>query len=194
MPGSEAVGAKVRMIREQRNLSLDELSERSGIPRALIESIEGGGTLPSLAPLVKIARALGCRLGTFLDDHEALGPALARDAELGASIRFSGARAGSGALIFRPLAAGKAARHMEPFVIDVLPESAAEASESSHEGEEFVYVLSGSVEIAYGKERYELAEGDSIYYDSIVPHAVRSKGGARIVACVYAPFWGGHVH
>jgi quercetin dioxygenase-like cupin family protein len=78
---------------------------------------------------------------------------------------------------------------MEPFLIDIHPLSAQAARPSAHEGEEFMYVLSGEVEVTYGKDLYRLKAGDSIYYDSIVPHHVHTAGEeeARVVAVVYAP-------
>ncbi|MCE1197324.1 MAG: cupin domain-containing protein [Marinilabiliales bacterium] len=79
---------------------------------------------------------------------------------------------------------------MEPFIIDIAPEVGQVHNLSAHEGEEFIYVLSGSVEIAYGQQKYLLSEGDSIYYDSVVSHHVHSADGqpGRILAVVYAPF------
>ena len=79
-------------------------------------------------------------------------------------------------------------KHMEPFVITVRP--GEDESLSSHEGEEFIYVLSGRIAIAYGKDLHDLEPGDSIYYDSLVPHQVRAVGDgpARILAVVYAPY------
>ena len=95
----------------------------------------------------------------------------------------------AGVLDFFSLAEGKTARHMEPFMIAVNPAPLGEHSLSSHEGEEFVYVLEGEIEIEYGKDLHVLAPGDSIYYDSIVPHQLRAHGDApaRILAVVYAP-------
>ena len=60
---------------------------------------------------------------------------------------------------------------------------------SSHEGEEFIYVMEGTMEISYGQSSYLLNEGDSIYYDSIVPHHVHAYQGqeAKILAVVYTP-------
>ncbi|MDR1712865.1 MAG: cupin domain-containing protein, partial [Coriobacteriales bacterium] len=60
---------------------------------------------------------------------------------------------------------------------------------SAHEGEEWLYALEGPLEIEYGQETYVLQPGDSIYYDSVVPHQVRSHNGqpAKFVACVYTP-------
>lgn len=61
---------------------------------------------------------------------------------------------------------------------------------STHEGEEFIYVLNGVVEINYGKNTYILEEGDSIYYDSIVAHHVHAAADnkARILGVVYTPY------
>ena len=91
-------------------------------------------------------------------------------------------------LDFYSLAQNKADRHMDPFVIDIFPASEEEVKLSSHEGEEFIYVLEGKVEIQYGKDTYELEVGDSLYYDSIVAHHVHShEGKAKILAVVYTP-------
>ena len=78
---------------------------------------------------------------------------------------------------------------MEPFIIDVAPTDETAYELSSHEGEEFIYVLEGAVEVAYGKKHHVIEAGDSIYYDSIVPHHVHGLGGqaARILAVVYTP-------
>jgi quercetin dioxygenase-like cupin family protein len=91
---------------------------------------------------------------------------------------------------YHPLAQQKAGRHMEPFVIDINPEDSPEFQLSAHEGEEFIYVMQGEVEIVYGKETYKLGEGDSIFYDSIVKHHVHGAPGksAKILAVVYIPF------
>ncbi|RSD33176.1 MAG: MerR family transcriptional regulator [Methanohalophilus sp.] len=77
---------------------------------------------------------------------------------------------------------------MEPFIIDVHPQQ-GEHPLSSHEGEEFIYVLEGEIEILYGKETYNLEAGDSIYYDSVVPHDLHAVDeDAKIMAVVYTPY------
>ena len=75
-------------------------------------------------------------------------------------------------------------------IIDIFPSSEEEIKTSTHEGEEFIYVLEGELEIEYGKEKYLLKEGDSIFYDSIVKHHVHGAPGksAKILAVVYIPF------
>jgi transcriptional regulator with XRE-family HTH domain len=184
-------GEKLTTLRESLGLSVAELAERSGCDVFMIEQLEGGEIAPSLAPLIKITRALGCRLGTLLDDDTNVGPVVTRSGEAEAVRRVKSLETSSdaGVLDFFSLAAGKTARHMEPFLIDVNPSTAEERTLSTHEGEEFIYVMDGSVAIEYGKDEIVLETGDSIYYDSIVPHEVRAAGttAARILAVVYAP-------
>ena len=68
-----SVGNKIRSLRESKGIELDVLAERAQLPPAQIKEIEEGGPLPGLAPLIKIARVLGVRLGTFLDDSQSIG-------------------------------------------------------------------------------------------------------------------------
>ena len=187
------VGSKIKGLRETKNLSIEEIAERSGLTVEQINSIENDVNLPSLGPLINIARALGVRLGTFMDDNDALGPVVtrAKDREKDSSISFSnGATDARKHMEYHPLAQQKAGRHMEPFVIDINPEENPNFQLSAHEGEEFIYVMQGEVEIEYGKDKYLLTEGDSIFYDSIVKHHVHGAPGksAKILAVVYIPF------
>ena len=187
------VGAKIKGIRESKNLTIEEISERSGLSVEQITSIETDQNLPSLGPLIKIARALGVRLGTFMDDNDALGPVVTRaaDRERDSSISFSnGATDARKHMEYHPLAQQKAGRHMEPFIIDINPADKLDYTLSAHEGEEFIYVMEGEVELVYGKDKYSLKEGDSIYYDSIVKHHLHGAEGksAKILALIYIPF------
>ena len=193
MNNHSVVGTKIKGLRETKNLTLEEIAERSGLSVEQIQSIENDVNLPSLGPLIKIARALGVRLGTFMDDNDALGPIVCRaaDREKDSSISFSnGATDARKHMEYHPLAQQKAGRHMEPFVIDINPEENPNYQLSDHEGEEFIYVMQGEVELVYGKNTYHLNEGDTIYYDSIVKHHLHGAPGksAKILAVVYIPF------
>lgn len=188
---NSVVGHKIKSVRESKNLSVEEISERSGLAVEQINSIENDQHLPSLGPLIKIARALGVRLGTFLDDNDELGPVVCRAEERTDSISFSNGTADARKhMEYHSLAKQKAGRHMEPFIIDIQPSEERNFKSSAHEGEEFIYVMDGEVEIDYGKDKYLLKEGDSIFYDSIVEHHVHGAVGksARILAVVYIPF------
>jgi len=191
MPDINKLGLKICRLREMREMTLEQLAEQSNCHIDLLSRIEAGDEIPSLAPLMNIARALGMRLGTLLDDEPHEGALVIRGGQSKDVIRFSGQTPhdeGSN-LAFHSLGAGKQDRHMEPFVIEVEPSTAETPALSTHEGEEFIYVLDGHIEINYGQAVYQLEPGDSIYYDSIVPHNVHATGStARILAVVYAPF------
>ncbi|MCX7948537.1 MAG: XRE family transcriptional regulator [Treponemataceae bacterium] len=180
-------GKRIRKIRETNAISREDLAERSHIPVELLKKIEEEDYLPDLAPLVKIARALGVRLGTLLDDYEELGPVVCKKGSSEEVFRFTARNAQSPeGLVFNALAAHKAGRAMEPFLVEVRKD--ANPALSSHEGEEFLYVLEGAIKVEYGTTAYNLEQGDSIYYESIVPHRVIAQGGtARILAVLYTP-------
>lgn len=183
------VGSKITSIRESKSISIEEVAERSGLSLAQIQHIENDDVLPSLSPLIKIARVLGVRIGTFLDDNDEIGPVVTKKDECTKSLSFSNCEdCTRTAMNYMSLAGKKSGRHMEPFIIEVIPGEEGHQT-SHHEGEEFIYVLEGRVEIDYGTGKYELSAGDSIYYDSIVAHHVHAKGNekAKILAVVYVP-------
>lgn len=184
------LGLKIKNIREQRGLSIEELAEQSCISAAMIEKLEEGLLAPSLTPLLKITRGMGVRLGTFLDDSVQKDPVVVRGGKTDKVLKFSGDSdvSADSNLDFFSLGAEKKDRHMEPFIVAVKPKEAGEEKLSSHEGEEFIYVLNGEVELWYGKEKICISAGDSLYYDSVVPHYLHAVGfDAKILAVLYTP-------
>lgn len=184
------VGKKIITLCTDKNIPLEELSERSGLTPVQVDRVINGDRIPSLSSLIKIARALGVRIGTFLDDNEEFGPVVHRSGEVQEPATFSSQLSDANShLDFFSLASKKAGRHMEPFVINIKPSEKHQAILSSHEGEEFIYVLQGAIKIHYGKDEHVLYAGDSIYYDSIVDHLVEALNGnsAQILAVVYTP-------
>jgi transcriptional regulator with XRE-family HTH domain len=185
------IGGKIKQYREMRLVARNDLAMNANLDVEQLRIIEEEGVIPSLGPLIRIARALGVRIGTFLDDAGQVGPVLVKAGSEKNTISFSSNDPSTRQhLNFYSLAADKAGRHMEPFIVDIQPASASDYKLSSHEGEEFIFVLNGSVEINYGRDLYRLEAGDSIYYDSIVMHNVHSGDGneAKILAIVYTPF------
>jgi len=187
---NKQLGEKIKLLREKHELTIEALAEQAGIDSAMVAKMEKGELVPYLSPLIKLSRALGVRLGTFLDDQENLGPVVTRKEDLSEVERFRGvdADADRGRAFFS-LALNKTSRHMEPFIVELAPSDESGRKTSSHEGEEFIYVLEGEVEILYGREIYRLGAGESIYYDSIVQHDVKGAGNkaARVLAVVHEP-------
>ena len=193
MKTNKIIGEKIRSIREMKNISIADMVERSGLTEDQIMRIEGNEDFPSLAPLIKIARVLGVRLGTFLDDQQELGPVICRKecAQCSDGIGFTNnAVTKHKYMSYHALSTDKSGRHMEPFMIDVMPAKGADFIFSTHEGEEFIFVIEGDIEINYGKNTYQLSEGDSIYYDSIVAHHVHTGNDkpAKILGVIYTPY------
>ena len=186
---SEKVGQRIKTFMDQKGIGLEELAGRTELSVDFLRSVVEDNVYPSLGPLLKIARALEVRLGTFLDDQLSRDPLVIRQAERKSELSMLRGKDKPVDLKFYSLGKGKSDRHMEPFYVELLPESAEDKRLSSHEGEEFIVVQSGRVEVIYGDETYALETGDSIYYNSIVPHYVSCKGDApaAIYAVLYIP-------
>ncbi|WP_409199378.1 helix-turn-helix domain-containing protein [Methanobrevibacter sp. DSM 116169] len=192
MPEKNKIGEKIKNLMEIRNLTSEEIALNSGVNEELVEKILNGEVIPSLTPLTKIARSLGVRIGTFIDDTPQTGPLIVKKGKSDEVVYFSGDenKTDDSNLEFFSLASGKTDRNMEPFIIDIKVDTESGHELSSHEGEEFIYVLEGSIEILYGQDNYILETGDSIYYDSIVPHHLHSYDdkGSKILAVIYTPY------
>ncbi len=170
----ENIGDRVRTFREIKRLSLADLAERSGLSEDFLAQVENSSVKPALGALLKISRATGIRLANFLDDTVARDPIIVRSTER-ETVPETGLTSEKGApasLIFHQLGKGKIDRHMEPFFIEVLPQPPGQVRVSQHEGEEFIAVISGEIELQYGKDTYRLKPGDTVYYSSDVAHRI----------------------
>ena len=189
MKENKEFALKVKSIRERQNMSIEELAEKSDVKLEVLQAMENGEIIPSLTPLTKMAKALGVRVGTFLDDTPQLGPVVVRGGKPNNVLYFSGREDVTNAsnLEFHSLGAGKIDRNIDPYIIDITYEE--DYKLSSHEGEEFIYVLEGEIEVEYGKDKFTVAAGDSIFYDSVVPHHLHSsRDKAKILAVLYTPY------
>jgi transcriptional regulator with XRE-family HTH domain len=171
--GSNKIGLRVRTMRESKKISIEELAKRSGLDAGFLRQLESEDLYPSIGPLLKISRALGARLGTFIDDQVTADPHIVRVAERREELTMATGKDTPAALRFHSLGRGKADRHMEPFFIDILPESEKDKKLSTHEGEEFIVVTAGEVQVIYGEQTHRLRTGDSMYYNSVVPPTSR---------------------
>lgn len=186
MTGRKAVGDQVKSIRESLNLTLCEVSNRSGISTEQLSMIESNSFTPSLSHFKQIADALEVRVGTFLDGDMELGPVLHRHAQ---ASQGRIVLANEGMHGFVSLADQKPGRHMDPYVLEVAPETGQSCTKQSHEGEEFIYVIDGRLTLTYGSCEYQLSTGDSIYFDAIVEHQLSSstESPAKVLAVMYQP-------
>jgi transcriptional regulator with XRE-family HTH domain len=163
---------RIREIRKRRNLTLEQLAEGAELTPSLLSRIENFRATPSLAALGRIAAALGvtmAELMTGVDERRRLVivPRSERQVVERDSPRSS--------IVYHALAATRHAKLMEPLLLDVPPgEPRKEAL--PHEGEEFLMVVEGTVELEYGKERHVLQKGDCAYLDAAEPHRLINPG------------------
>jgi transcriptional regulator with XRE-family HTH domain len=187
MSSPEKLGTRIRTYRERLGLSPEDLAKNAGLDLVLLKNIESNKAYPAIGVLVKLSRALGQRLGTFMDDQFIEDPLIVRaDARKEDTPGSRGA--GPDHARYYALGKGKTDRHMDPFYIEFKGDG--EKQLSSHEGEEFIIVVSGKIELIYGQRTFTLGPGDSMYYNSVVPHHVGSASNepASIYAAVYTPF------
>jgi len=186
VPLAQSVGLRVKTIREMKGLSWSDMAQRTGFPEALVGQIESGEVLPPLGDLVKLARALDMKMGYLLVQGEAKPYDVVRKQDRKAISRYASQKTIRYGYSYESLAPEKRDRNMEPFLVTLEPRTEEEAP-STHDGEEFIYVLEGMIEVQMGEKRERLQPEDSIYYDSTTPHLVRCHGAqpARILAVLY---------
>ncbi len=178
------LGKRVTKYREGLGLTQEQLASNSGLDVGYLKDVEEGNIYPPIGTIIKLSRALGQRVGTFMDDQFQPDPIVMRKADRDEETSSRGA---DNQYHYYPLGKGKTDRHMEPLFIRMDPNE--EQKISTHEGEEFIIVVSGRILVRYGKEETIIEEGDSVYFNSVVPHYVGAiDGPAEIYAILYTPF------
>ena len=185
---AERVGERVKMIRKEKGLSLDDLASRTGYPVDLLREIEDEMVSPPLGVLVKLSKALDMKMGHLLTGGPVLPFCVVRKEDRQPLSRFASKDGKRYGYSYESLAPGKKDRHMEPFLVTLEPADEEKEVPSTHDGQEFIFVLDGEMHVTLGEEEFVLHPGESIYYDSTVPHLVKSRGDqvTRILAVLYA--------
>ncbi|MDY6952539.1 MAG: XRE family transcriptional regulator [Thermodesulfobacteriota bacterium] len=184
--GRASVGHRVRIVREEKGLTTEDVGQRTGLSPAYLDQIEAEELSPPLGVLIRIAKALDMRLGRFISTGEVKPFTVVRKDERRVVSRYTSAQRDQYGYTYESLAPDKKDRHMEPFMITLVP-SGAKKELSTHAGQEFLYVLEGALEVTLKDHKDVLYPGDSIYYDSSVPHLVRCHGDKEtlILAVLY---------
>lgn len=175
-----SLNSRLRLLREERQLSLKELAARTGVTKGFLSLVERGLKAPSISTLMALSEAFEVPIGRLFDGGESNGRgySLVRRPE-----RKKYAREGSlYGYKYEALAFRKERKLMEPFI--VMPPKRTPRRFFQHQGDEMVFVLSGMVETHLDSERIVLNQGDCIYFDASTPHRSRSLGSDRAVTLV----------
>jgi transcriptional regulator with XRE-family HTH domain len=189
--GSEElrVGEKIRELREKKGFSLQDMANRTGYTSALLSQVENHFISPPLGALIKIAKALEVKVGTFFGEEPRASCAIVRRDERKHISRYASKEGVSYGYSYESLGFDKKDRQMEPFLIALEPATVKSEKLSTHDGEEFIFVLEGEMEAILGGHKDVLHPGDSIYYDSTIPHKVQCHRDipTKILAVIWAP-------
>ncbi len=181
------VGERFKRVRESRGLSLQDISLRTDIDVSMLKQIEEGALAPPLGTVIKLAKALEMKIGYFISGEEDRAYTIVRRDDRKVVSRYDSKRAKYYGYEYESLAPHKKDRHMEPFLVTLEP-AETEEERSAHDGQEFIFVLEGKMEVRLGEEIHILEPGDTIYYDSTIPHLVKCHGNktTKILAVLYA--------
>lgn len=180
------IAEKVRKQRLFRRMTLKTVAEKTGLSTALLSQIENNIVSPPIATLLKISKALGVKISYFFEEDEEDEKAFIYTSQANRETVYrSGTEYGYS---YQLLAHGKKDKSMEPFYVRFSRRKHQGRTFFRHEGEEFLFILSGAVEYTIGKEKILLHEGDSLYFDSIVPHRAVCIGEepAEAIAVVFS--------
>jgi transcriptional regulator with XRE-family HTH domain len=182
------VGEKIKIFRESKGLSLKDVADLTGFSTALLSQMENHLISPSLGTMIKLAKALGVRVGDFLGETQGEPFTIVRKDERKTISRFASKEGVKYGYSYESLGYEKKDRHMEPFIVTLEPATVKTSKTSVHEGEEFIFVLEGEMEVIFGNHTDVLFPGDSIYYDSTIPHRVQchQEQVTKILAVLYA--------
>ncbi len=181
------VGERIKELRENSGLSLNDVSQKTGFSPAFLSQMENHLVSPPLGAIIKIARALDVEIGKLFNQEGKAPFTIVRSDERTATSRVASKEGVRYGYEYESLAPEKINRHMEPFLVTLEPMS-RKSVPYSHDGEEFLFVMEGRVEVQLGDYTDTLEKGDCIYYDSKVPHRVASadEKPAKIIAVIYA--------
>ena len=186
-PVEQVIGERISEFRARREMTLEQLSSLTGFTKGYLSKIENSKKVPPIGSLSRIAHALKTDITQLL---QAATPPVNDPGfcVVRASERRPVMRGGSAfGYDYVSLADGKADKKMEPFLF-TFPSEIDKYVFFEHEGEEFLFVLSGKVEWQAGGSKLVLEPGDSIYFNARLPHRGRSLGGeASALVVDYSP-------
>lgn len=167
------IGHKIKELRVMNGLTQSELADRSELTKGFISQVERDLTSPSIATLVDILQVLGTSLGDFFQEDVPEQIVFKKDdyfektdVEYHNKIEW--------------IIPNAQKNEMEPIRLTLEP-GGSTIPDTPHEGEEFGYVISGSITITIGKHQYRAKKGESFYYIPDKTHYITSKSGAVII-------------
>jgi transcriptional regulator with XRE-family HTH domain len=173
------VGVRLRRLRGERGWRLEDLAERTGLSKAYLSRLESGERQPSLTALFSVARAYDVSFSALFEPEPEVRSSLVVRADEGRVQRGNG-------LLYSKLSEGNWTFNLRPLRV-VVPADREEEPLYQHEGEQWLYVLSGRLRLEIADEEFMLGVGDAAHFDASSPHKLAAQGGEDaeilLVAC-----------
>jgi len=176
----KSFGAKMKQLRQVRKISFESLANKTGLSQRYLKDIEEGKIIPPVAAVIQISKALSVNSGSFLS---------AEEKEASEKRRKEGFYKRTQAYSYKTLTPEAETKHMKAFLVTIDPRQDHRMVEYRHEGEEFIYVLRGEVEVRVGENPNILKKGETLHFDSGIPHKLRnlSEEEAKLLVVLYTP-------
>ena len=189
MEDEKFITRKLKEIRSAKKLTLENLATLTGLTKGYLSQIENSSQPPPIYTLSRISKALGIDISELFG--EAAEPMPYQEMTINRrdqhkSMNREGTPYGYAYEDLAPLKKGK---NMEPFIVTVGFDRKIDIQKDfRHDGEEFLYILDGTLEFFFKGKTYVLEQGDSIYFDSDIPHSGRSLGDteAKLLIVIYS--------
>ncbi len=165
---SVKIGEKIKQLRIRNSLTQEELAERCELTKGFISQVERDLTSPSIATLVDILEGLGTNLKDFFNDIEEEKVVFTKEDAFeteNEEYKYN----------LKWIIPNAQKNLMEPILLELEPEGRSK-EDSPHEGEEFGYVVSGSIFVHIGNEEYKARKGESFYFKANANHYIRNAG------------------
>ena len=172
------VGTKIKKVRTKKKMTLDQVANDTGCSIDYLKKIESGKEIPPVGTLLQIARALQIDSGDLLKEQQD---------NLNARVKAFTKRTKNYA--YATLTPGAENKHLKAFRVKIKALQAHEGVGYQHEGEEFIYVLKGKIEVTVGDHLNRLDEGDSLHFNSGIHHNICNIGekDAEMLVVIYNP-------
>lgn len=171
------IGGKIKKVRVEKKLTLECIANETGFSVAYLKEIESGAAIPPVGAILQIARALQIDSTSLLKEPDSVEKRIKAHAKRTENYAYTN------------LTPGAENRHLKSFRVVIEAQQEHQGVGYHHEGEEFDYVLAGTVEVTVGDQVNRLAAGDSLHFNSGIPHKLRniSDERAELLVVIYAP-------
>jgi quercetin dioxygenase-like cupin family protein len=176
----KSFGAKMKQLRQLRKISYEQLANKTGFSQRYLKEIEDGMAIPPVSAVIQIAKALAIDAGSFLS---------AEEQEASVKRRKESFYKRTQAYSYKTLTPEAETKHMKGFLVTIDPKQDHRMVDYKHEGEEFLYVLKGHVEVMVGESQNILKKGETLHFDSGITHKLRnvSDEEAKLLVVIYTP-------